>query len=244
VARVLQTAEFAALRVAGRTHTRAKEMATELGVEFAEWESLDASIADADAIVAATSAPEPIITERMVVQARGTRGRSQSQLYIDIAVPRNIEAAVRGVPDVELFDLDNLQLRISGNIAERRTEIPLVEGIIADEIMQFERWQRGTALRPVLAALHARGESIRQAELAAHVSQIEGADTATRARLEALSRDLVAKLLAEPSRRLRAETDPTRARGAAELLRELFDLTVTNQADDGGGGSTSSTHKA
>jgi glutamyl-tRNA reductase len=232
VARVLHGADFATLRVGGRTATRVREVTTELGVDSVDWAALGDSLAAADAVVTATSAPEPIITERMVVQARGTRPRGHAQLFVDIAVPRNVESSVRGVPDVEVFDLDHLQLRISGNIEQRRTEIPQVEGIIAEELAHFERWRRGSELRPVLASLRARGEAIRQAELAAHLARAGDADPELRSRLDALSRDLLAKLLHEPSRRLRAETDPVRARASAELVRELFDL---DMPDDGGG---------
>jgi len=235
VARVLHGADFAALRVAGRTAVRAREVASELGVEPIGWEALDESLAGVDAVVAATAAPEPIITERMVAQAHGARARGRPQLFIDIAVPRNVEPSVRAIPAVELYDLDHLQLRIGGNLEERRAEIPLVERIIAEEIAHFERRRRSTELRPVLAALRAKGEEIRRRELAEHLARLGDADPALRERFEALSRDLVTQLLHEPSQRLRTETDPTRARASAKLVRDLFDLPVLDD-DSGPGG--------
>lgn len=238
VARVLHGSDFASLRVAGRTVVRAREIASELGAETVDWDAVPDSLAGVDAVVAATGAPEPVITSHMVSRARRARTHGRTQLFIDVAVPRNIEPSVRAIPDVDLFDLDHLQLRIGGNLEERRAEIPLVERIIAEEMAWFERWRRGSELRPVLSALRSRGEEIRRRALGEHLARIGEADPVLRNRLEALSLDLVTQLLHEPSRRLRAETDPTRARASSELVRELFGLVLPEDLDLPGDGSS------
>jgi glutamyl-tRNA reductase len=165
-----------------------------------------------------------VITEAMVRRARTGRPDVPPQLFVDVGLPRNIEPSVRGLPGVELYDLDQIQERIEGNIEQRMSEVPSVEAIIDEELAAFESWQRGTQLRPVLTALREKGETIRQSELQRHLDQITDASPEMCAALDRLSRDLVTKLLHEPSRRLRAENDPERARLSADVMRDLFGL--------------------
>jgi glutamyl-tRNA reductase len=228
IARVLAGRDSISLRIAGRGGARSRELAAEVGAEFVEWSALETAIATADGVVAATAAPHAVITEAMVRRARTGRPDVPPQLFVDVGVPRNIEPSVRGIPGVQLYDLDQLQTRIEGNIETRMTEVPSVEAIIEEEIASFETWQRGSQLRPVLSALREKSEAIRASELERHLDLLADATPDIRAALERLSRDLVTKLLHEPSRRLRAENDPARSRASAEVLRELFDLAPAN----------------
>jgi glutamyl-tRNA reductase len=224
IVRVLAGREGLRLRIAGRGGARSRELAAEVGAEFVEWSGLEAAIATADGVVAATAAPHAVITEAMVRRARTGRPDVPPQLFVDVGLPRNIEPSVRGLPGVELYDLDQIQERIEGNIEQRMSEVPSVEAIIDEELAAFESWQRGTQLRPVLTALREKGETIRQSELQRHLDQFADVSPEMRAALDRLSRDLVTKLLHEPSRRLRAENDPERARLSADVMRDLFGL--------------------
>ena len=235
IARVLASHESVRLRIAGRGGARSRELAAEVGAEFVEWSSLEAAIATADGVVAATAAPHAVITEAMVRRARTGRPDVPPQLFVDVGLPRNIEPSVRGLPGVALYDLDQLQARIEGNIEQRMSEVPSVEAIIEEEIAMFEAWQRGAQMRPVLSALREKSETIRQNELQRHLDQFADASPEMRSALDRLSRDLVTKLLHEPSRRLRAESDPARSRASADVLRDLFDLPHTNGNSGGNG---------
>lgn len=223
VTRVLHGADFCTVRTAGRTPGRARAMAEELGVEAVRWDAVEDSMTAADAVVVTTAAREPTVTTRMVRDARQRRVSERPLVIVDIAVPRNVEPSAGVLAGVELHDLDYVQARIRANVGERRSDIPRVEQVISDEVARFEEWRRGTEMRPVLAALRAKGEEIRVRTLERYLGGAD-ADPALRDRLDALSRDLVTRLLHEPSRRLRAEADPARSIASAEIVRELFDL--------------------
>ena len=67
------------------------------------------------------------------------RRDGRALVFVDIAVPRDIDPAVRGVPGVHLFDADDLSGNLDDGLAARRNEIPKVEGIVAEEIARLER---------------------------------------------------------------------------------------------------------
>ena len=96
--------------------------------------------------------------------------------FVDLAVPRDVEPLVGELPAVKVYNLDALQQRLNGNLADRRQEVPLVEAIIEEEMTLFQAWRHGAELRPVLAAMHTRGEAIRRQETERALRRLGGTD--------------------------------------------------------------------
>jgi glutamyl-tRNA reductase len=175
-------------------------------------------------VFSATSAPHAVITRQLLSAARAHRSADHALLCIDVAVPRDVEPGVRDLPGVRVFDLDDLQERLQRNRVSREREVPAVEAIIEDELAHFEEWRHGAELRPLLAAWHQRSEAIRQRELGRALRRLQGVPPEVHQQLEAFSRSLVNKLLHEPTRRLREETDPGRCDTYVRVTRDLFGL--------------------
>jgi glutamyl-tRNA reductase len=212
------------LRIVGRSHEHTRELAAAFGAREAAWHELADTLREIDAAISTTGAPHAVITRELIESVLPLRPAGRPLLLGDIAVPRDVEPSVGRLPGVELRDLDHLQAQVEVNLGERRREIPQVERIIAEEVAHFEDWRRGVLLRPVLAALHARAEAIRQREMARTLDRLGGLSPELRGHLEAFSSSLVAKLLDRPSRRLRSAPDTGRAEELGHALRELFDL--------------------
>lgn len=210
------------LRVVGRDPGGAARLEAWDRCRLVPWAALDRQLAEADAVLAATAAPHPVLT-RADLEAAG-RTPSRPLLVVDIGVPRNVEPGLGEVPGVQLLDLDGLQARIDATLDARRRAVPQVEAIIREELDRFEQRRRGDALRPILAGLHARAEGIRREELQRVLRRFGPVSPEVEAQFESFSLSLVAKLLDPPSRRLRGTTDGSRSLAWGEALRELFDL--------------------
>lgn len=212
------------LTVVGRSAHRAATVAREASVTAGTLGELPRLLRDADALVSMTTAPEPVITADLVRQMLPHRNGATPLVCLDLAMPRDIDPAVRTLAGVRLFDLDDLQARVADNRRAREAERPRVEAIIEQEVSQFQAWLHGAELRPILAAMHARGEQIRQREVAQLLRRHPDADPAVREAVDQLSRAIVAKLLHGPSARLRTETDPERCQHYVSALQHLFGL--------------------
>lgn len=212
------------ISVVSRTAAHAEDVAREWGATALGWHDLAAAVRAADAILCSTGAPHAVVTRELVERAIGPEGDGRRRWFVDIAVPRDVEPEVARLPGVEVFDLDALQQRLSGNLDLRRHEIPKVERIVNEEVSQFETWRQGMALRPLLTQIHARGETIRQREVARLLRRVGHLPPELAAELEVFSHSLVTKLLHEPTRRLRETRDPEQARTYSDLTRELFGL--------------------
>ena len=141
-------------------------------------------------------------------------------LLIDIAVPRDIEPGVRDLPNVRLYNIDELQAVAERNLELRRGELAAAEAIIEGDVAKFGDWLRSLAVVPTIAALQERADAVRLAELERTLSRLD-LSTEDRARIEAMTAALVKKLLHAPISRLK---DPAGGERYASAARALFDL--------------------
>ncbi|MEY4923431.1 MAG: glutamyl-tRNA reductase [Pseudomonadota bacterium] len=141
VARHLHEHQVKHMMIANRTRERAQALATEVGAEVITLPEIDARLADADIIISSTASPLPIIGKGMVERALKSR-RNQPMLFVDIAVPRDIEPEVGKLSNAYLYSVDDLQTIIQHNIAQRQAAAIQAETIVQQESMNFMAWLR------------------------------------------------------------------------------------------------------
>jgi glutamyl-tRNA reductase len=207
------------LLVTTRRSGLAEEIASELNGVAIPYEQLTSALVEADVLITATSAPSTIISATDVANAMRARP-GRPLLIVDIAVPRDVEAAAREVPGVHLFDIDDLEAAAEANREARRRQVGAVEAIVEDEVGRFQGWLEGHRVVPTIASLRQRAEVTRQAELERTLARLSHLDEADRRRIEAMSEALVKRLLHDPVTRLRKQGSER----YVEALRELFDL--------------------
>jgi glutamyl-tRNA reductase len=207
------------LLVTTRRSGLAEEIASELNGVAIPYAEMTKALGEADVLITATAAPEAII--RAPDMALAMAGRSERPLLaVDIAVPRDIDSAVREVPGVHLFDIDDLQAAAEANLEARRREVGAVEVIVEDEVARFQTWLEAQRTQPTIASLRQRAEAVRRAELDRTLARIPNLTAEDRRRIEAMTESLVNRLLHDPMARLREEGNERHV----EALRELFGL--------------------
>ncbi|HSB29446.1 MAG TPA: hypothetical protein VLE19_16370, partial [Pyrinomonadaceae bacterium] len=115
-------------------------------------------------VICSTGSPNYVITEDMIRQARDRR-RNQPMCLIDISVPRNIDPDSGNVPNVFVFDIDDLESVISSNIREREREAERAELIVQSEVMQFQQSLRLMDVGPTIGALRQKLQDVARTEL-------------------------------------------------------------------------------
>jgi glutamyl-tRNA reductase len=219
---VLRKRGAARVTVVNRSLEAAAKLAAGWGGEARPFDALDAELADTDIVISSTGAPTTVIAAAAV--RRAIAGRDRPLVIIDIAVPRDVEPAVRQLPNVHLFDLDDLQVRLDRGAESRQREVPRAEAIVAEEETAMGRWLTGLDLVPVVAELRRRAEATRRREVRRLRRQLPDAGPELEAQLEHFSRALTNRLLHHPTQRLRAEASNGHAEEFARVARELFGL--------------------
>jgi glutamyl-tRNA reductase len=214
--------------VANRHADRALAMAQRFGGHVVGLDKLPDQLVDADMLVASTSSPHAIVGQEeleLVMLARGGR----PLLLIDIAVPRDIDPACADLDGVTLRDIDDLQAIVASNISIRRDEVPRAEQIIEDEIQRFAGWLGQVDALPTIAALRERGNEVVEQVLSENANRWESASARDVARVEAVARAVMNRLLHEPTIRLKS-LGAERRHGSVQLLRDLFGLGAADEA--------------
>jgi glutamyl-tRNA reductase len=148
-------------------------------------------------------------------------------LFVDIAVPRDVEESVGNLPKVQRYDIDQLQSTVEANLSQRQAAIPGVEKIIAKEAERFDLWLQGRQVLPVLVELRRRAINIADTELERYRSHLEDLTPENREKVTRMVHRIVNKVLHEPTVRLKASAAEGNGVAYAHAIRELFALEVT-----------------
>jgi glutamyl-tRNA reductase len=228
--KALRSRGATAIDIANRTRARAAEAVKAWGGEAFGLEELATALEAADLVFTAASANRPLLDAELLrpVMAR----RTKPLTVIDLGVPRNVEAAAGALPNVHLFDVDDLRASLDEALSVRQQEIPRVEAIIADEVAGFTRRFQELAVEPVIAGLRQKAEAIRQRELERTLRFLGEVDPETQKHIQHLTRALVNKLLHEPTVRLKQKAAEEDASDLAGAMRQLFGLGAHPEATE------------
>jgi glutamyl-tRNA reductase len=229
-ARALADRGVHSIFVANRRYDRAIGLAQRFGGEAVRFDELPELLTQADIVVACTASPHQIVGREelaLVVEERDGR----PLLLIDIAVPRDIDPAVRGLPGITLYDMDDLQHAVARNMSGREAEAVKAGRLIEVEVERFARWLGSLEIVPTIAALRERGDKIVAQVLRDNDERWESASENDRRRLEMMARAVVSRLLHEPTLRLK-DSDDDRTYVYVDALRELFALDGSEAAEE------------
>jgi glutamyl-tRNA reductase len=221
-ARALADQGAGTIFVANRHADRALSLAERFGGSVVGLDDLPDQLVRADIALCSTSSPHPIVGREeleLVMRQRGGR----SLLLIDIAVPRDVDAACGQLDGVTLYDIDDLQAVVARNLSTRAGEVPRAEEIVEEEIHRFARWLGQLDALPTVSALREHGNALVEQVLAENGERWESASPRDLARVEAIARAVMTRLLHEPTIRLRSLSE-ARGHASLELVRELFGL--------------------
>ena len=221
-ARHLLGAGVSRLLLANRTEERAKGLASELGGETIDFDDLPSYLAQADIVICSTAADHYLITEQMAREALSKR-RNRPSFFIDISVPRNIDPAVGKLPNVFVFDIDDLESVISSNIREREREAERAEFIVESEIMQFQQTLRVLDIGPTIGALRNKLQDIAKGELTRQRNRLGPLTAEQETAIEALLVSTVNKISHPLLSHMRRSYDRSDAE-TIQAWRDIFGL--------------------
>ncbi|WP_405831391.1 MULTISPECIES: glutamyl-tRNA reductase [unclassified Streptomyces] len=141
---------------------------------------------------------------------------------LDLAMPRDIDAAVHRIPGVRLVDIESLAEASAD--APMAADVDAVRGIVTEEVAAFGAAQRAAHITPTVVALRAMAAEVVAMEVARLDGRVPDLDERQRAEVTQTVRRVVDKLLHAPTVRVKQLASEPGGAGYAEALRELFDL--------------------
>jgi len=185
------------------------------------------AIASADLVFTSTAATEPIVNRANLSAALAS---DRLLRLVDISVPRNVDADVQEMQNVEAYNVDDLKSVVAQNHESRRKMAQEAEVLLEEEVEAFDLWWRSLDTVPTISSLRTKVESIREQELEKALSRL-GTEFAEKHQevIEALTRGIVNKILHEPMVQLRAQQDIEARKRCLQSLQMLFNLETEEQ---------------
>jgi glutamyl-tRNA reductase len=201
--------------VANRSLESARKLTGRFGGVPLTLDELPGKLGDVDVVLAATSAPD-IVLRADDVPAQ----RRRPLVFIDIAVPRDIDPAVHDLDGCELYNIDDLEAVVAETISGRLAAAARAERLVAEEAERFRDWQASLDVVPAIVSFRARAEEIRAAELA-KLGRLSDNERRT---VELATAQILNKLLHLPTVRMKQAAAAAEGATYAAAVRHLFGL--------------------
>lgn len=190
------------LWVCNRDPQKGQHLAEKFGGEQVGFGELAEHLSAADIVVSSTGSSQPIIT-RANFESAMRRRRNKPVFIIDIAVPRDVAPAVGELPNVYLYNLDDLQKAVAETQTQRGSAVEAAREIVHRQVLDFTAWQRARELGPMIDQLYRQSHALAQDELARTLGKLSNISSTEKEHLEDLTRRIVNKLLHDPVQMLR-----------------------------------------
>lgn len=230
-AKLLISAGVKSIIVSTRTFSHAQELAEEIGGEAIRFDQFASALQDADIVISSTGAPHIILEAPMIQEVM--KSRQEHPLFlIDIAVPRDIDPTASQIPDVHLYDIDDLHQVVGENLADRAKEALKVKQILQEETNKYIRWFNCLDAVPTIADLQRKLERNRKQELREFEHDLSKFSESNQETVDRLTKGLVRRILKKPMKQLKKAVKNGDSLDSIQAIRYLFGLDETGSHQD------------
>ena len=223
VCRNLESKNLSNITLCNRTQAKTETLAQQYGFRVADFANLTDEINRADVIISSITRDEPLITPNLL--------QSISVLtykyFIDLSVPRSVDAAVEQIPGVLVYNIDHIRNRADEALNQRLAAVPKVEAIVAQAVAEFGDWSKEMIVSPTINKLKNALEQIRKEEIARHLKYLTPDESE---KVDKITRGIMQKIIKLPVLQLKAACKRGEAETLIDVLNDLFDL--ENQTSD------------
>lgn len=216
------------LYVANRHREKAQAFAEQYKGKAVDFERALELAGDVDVVVTSTGAPHYVVkaweTRRLMTKRKG-----RPLVFIDIAVPRDVDPEVEDIAGVKLFNIDALEAVVDDHVAERRKEAVTAEAIVEEEIASIQTKFRYLSCRPVMALLSTRCERIRCREVRRAHAKLPNLSKDEQRAMENMTKMIVRKILRTPMMKLNASAGTQDEALYVDAMQRLFKLDLLGE---------------
>ena len=207
------------ITVANRTVERAQALAKEIDGQVMSLAQLPEQLHQSDIVISSTASTLPIIGKGVVEQALKKR-RYKPMLFIDIAVPRDIESQVGELDAAYLYTVDDLQTIVSENMANREQAARQAQTIIEEKTREFIQWQRSLQSVDVIRDYRTNAQQVKNDLVEKALNQLQSGKSSEKVLLE-LANKLTNRLTHAPTRAIQEAAKQGDIEQLAQLKQTL-----------------------
>jgi glutamyl-tRNA reductase len=181
------------ITVVNRSYDRGLQVAEQYGITARKWEQLDEQLIRANIAIASASAQDYLFKKDSFKKITARR-KEGALLIIDIAVPRNFEAAVNEFEGVYLYSVDDLAAVVEQNRKARERDMARGMEIVLENVTDFLEWFGAKDIGPLIGRMKEQFAQIGKNEMERFFVGIRE-EASCREVMEAMVNRVVNKLL-------------------------------------------------
>jgi glutamyl-tRNA reductase len=212
--------------VVNRTFERALELAEKFNGIACPAEEMVERLDQVDIVISSTGAPGYVLT-REQLQPILQKRKSRPLFMMDIAVPRDLDPDIGELPNVFLYDIDDLEAIVATSLQERRKEAAKIDKMIESELLVFEQWTKTLGVSPVIEALQSKANGIHEETMGSLLKKLPELDEREIKIIRKLTKSMVNQMLRDPILRVKEMAGERHGDEALELFTKLFALEDT-----------------
>ncbi len=216
------------ITISNRTKSKGDKLADKVHGDSLSFNYLKENLHNYDIIISATSA-EGLILSYDDIKLMMKKRKNAAVCLMDIAIPRDIDPICSNLDNVFYNDIDSLKIIVDKNIKKRENEIPIIENIIMEEMVNFFSWYNSLDVIPTIKNLRAFFEDIRTDEIEKIKNKVSDEDFL---KIEEMSKRMLGRLLHNPTIKLRQLSENgskfEETANSIVLLQEIFNLQNNN----------------
>ena len=216
--------------VINRTFEKAESLAAKFHGEAKSMKELQCSLLEADILITSTGATDYVIDYELMQFVERLR-KGKPLFMVDIAVPRDIDPRVGDLPNVFLYDIDDLQGIVEANLAERERAAADITNMIGDEVVQFKDWVATLGVVPVISALRKKANRIQQETMTSIENKMPDLTERERKILSKHTKSIINQLLKEPILQAKEMANSPKANEQLRLFQQIFGIEEAVEAE-------------
>jgi glutamyl-tRNA reductase len=221
--------------VVNRTYERAVELAEKFDGIPCTIDDMLTRLVEVDIIISSTGAPGYVLVPEQLQPILQKR-KSRPLFMMDIAVPRDLDPQISNLPNVFLYDIDDLEAIVANHLQERQKEAIKIEEMIKIEMGLFEQWTQTLGVSPVIQALQAKANVVHEETMESLLKKLTDLDEREIKVIRKLTKSMVNQMLRDPILRIKEMAGERHGDEAVDLFTKLFALEETleeqEQADN------------
>ncbi|MER1988208.1 MAG: glutamyl-tRNA reductase [Solibacillus isronensis] len=209
--------------VINRTFEKAQNLASKFDGDAKAMNELQCTLLEADILISSTGATDYVIDQDLMKDVAKFR-KGDPLFMVDIAVPRDLDPRIGDVPNVFLYDIDDLQGIVQANLAERERAANEITAMIQEEIIQFKDWFNTLGVVPVISALRKKAATIQEETMISIENKMPNLTERERKILNKHTKSIINQLLKTPILQAKELANEKNAEAQLALFQQIFGI--------------------
>lgn len=209
--------------VVNRTFSKAEVLAEKFHGTAKSMQELQCVLLEADILISSTGATDYVIDFDMMQYVEHLR-KGKPLFMVDIAVPRDLDPRIGDLPNVFLYDIDDLHGIVEANLAERQRAAEQITSMIDTEIDEFKDWMATLGVVPVIAALRQKAARIQYDTMQSIENKMPNLTEREKKVLNKHTKSIINQLLKEPILQAKEMASSQKSKEQLALFQQIFGI--------------------